>query len=132
MSGKSRRLWRPSLRDRRTCTDGLLTDPGLIGQEHELTPRSRALHQLVGANDLLKRQAFGDDGSNAAFGEQPEQQGEILTEPLAVLFLEGVYGVEGGPLAVGQRVPQGYPAEGRRAEDQAAAAREARGEPIPD
>ena len=40
-----------------------------VGQEHELAPRSRALHQLVGANDFLKGQAFGDDGLDAAFGE---------------------------------------------------------------
>jgi hypothetical protein len=43
-----------------------------VGQEHDLALRSRVLHQLVGANNFLKRQAFGDDGLDAAVGEQPE------------------------------------------------------------
>ena len=45
----------------------------------------RSSDQLVGANDFLKRQAFSDDGLDAAFGEQPEQQGEILSKSLGVL-----------------------------------------------
>jgi hypothetical protein len=56
----------------------------------------------VGANHPLERQALGDDGSDAAFCEQPEQQGKVLPEPLGVPLLEGVDGVvEGGPPAVG-------------------------------
>ena len=46
-----------------------------VGQEHELAPRPRALQEFVGANDPLERQALSDDGSDAAFCEQPEQQG---------------------------------------------------------
>ena len=61
----------------------------------------RALHQLVGANDFLKRQAFGDDGLDAAFGEQLKQQGEILSKPLGVLALKSINRIEGGPLTVG-------------------------------
>jgi hypothetical protein len=71
-----------------------------VGQEHDLASRSRVLHQLVGTNDFLKRQAFGDDGLDVPFGEQPEQQGEILSEPLGVLSLESINGIEGGFLTV--------------------------------
>jgi hypothetical protein len=56
---------------------------------------------ILWANDFLKRQACSDDGLDAAFGEQPEQQGEILSKPLRVLSLESINGIEGGSLSVG-------------------------------